>query len=172
MNPYTYCPRCSTPLASVNQGGTPRMSCPRAGCGFVHWDNPIPVVGAVVEHPEGVVLVQSIGWPSSWYGLVTGFLEKGEKPEEGILREVKEETGLEAELGEWIGFYPFRRMNQLIMVYHVRVQGEVVIDQTELADFRIVPLSQLRPWKAATGYALSDWLKTRGFTPEFVELPG
>ena len=56
------------------------------------------MVAAIVEHwpsrdskesPE-IVLVRSNGWPESWFGLVTGFLEKSETPAEGCLREVKE----------------------------------------------------------------------------------
>lgn len=170
MKDYQYCPRCQTTLVEEIRGGHPRKVCPNQSCGFIYWNNPTPVVGAIVEHPEGVVLVQSIGWPKHFFGLVTGFLEFGEIPEEAVLREVKEETGLEATLEDFIGFYPFKRMNQIIMVYHVKASGEVRIDEEELADFRIVPIDKLRPWKAGTGYALADWLSSRGFQPEFIDL--
>ena len=169
-SPYQYCPVCRSPLQEEERGGAPRLVCTSESCDFVYWNNPVPVVGAVVEHPEGVVLVQSIGWPAHFYGLVTGFLEQGEHPEEAVLREVKEETGLEGELGELIGLYPFRRMNQIIMVYHVKTAGTVMIDQEELADFRIVPLDKVRPWNAGTGYALQKWLNAKGFFPELIDL--
>lgn len=170
MTQFTFCPQCASTLNSEERGGAIRQVCPDTSCGFVHWNNPIPVVGAIVEHPDGIVLVQSIGWPSHFYGLVTGFLEFGEVPDEAVLREVKEETGLDGELGDFIGFYPFKRMNQLIMVYHVKASGTVTIDKTELADHSIVPIDKVRPWKAGTGYALMDWLQTKGYHPEFVEL--
>lgn len=170
MRDYQFCPKCKTPLDEQERGGHPRKICPNPSCGFIYWNNPTPVVGAIVEHPDGVVLVQSIGWPSHFFGLITGFLEFGEIPQEAVLREVKEETGLDAELGELIGFYPFKRMNQIIMVYHVTASGEVQIDLEELADYRIVPLDKLRPWKAGTGYALADWLSSKGFEPEFIDL--
>lgn len=170
MKTYQYCPRCQTPMQEEVRSGFPRKVCPNQACGFIFWNNPTPVVGAIVEHPEGVVLVQSNGWPSHFYGLVTGFLEAGEVPEAAVLREVHEEIGLNATIGEFIGFYPFKRMNQIIMVYHVRATGTVQIDQTELADFRIVPLEKLRPWKAGTGYALAEWLSSRGYDPQFIDL--
>jgi hypothetical protein len=48
-----------------------------------------------VEHTDNngdtsVILVQSHGWPTDWFGLVTGFLEEREDPAKGVLREVKE----------------------------------------------------------------------------------
>lgn len=170
MTDYQFCPTCTTALIEEERGGALRKVCTNSTCGFVFWNNPTPVVGAIVEHPDGVVLVQSIGWPSHFYGLVTGFLEFGEVPNEAVLREVKEETGLDAELGEFIGFYSFERMNQLIMVYHVRASGEVTIAKDELADFKIVPLDNLRPWKSSTGYALNDWLVAQGYSPQFLEI--
>lgn len=86
MSAYRYCPCCATALTPATRGDRERLTCP--ACDWVHWDNPTPVVAAVVERNDHVVLVQSIGWPAHFYGLVTGFLEKAESPEEAVLREV------------------------------------------------------------------------------------
>ncbi|MEO0998032.1 MAG: NUDIX domain-containing protein [Pseudomonadota bacterium] len=166
-----FCPHCAAELTDAERGGRTRRVCPAAACGYVNWDNPAPVVAAVAERDGAVFLVRSHGWPESWYGLVTGFLEARETPEDAVLREVREELGLGAELGEYLGVYPFYRMNQLILAWHVKLeQGSVELDSTELAGYRAVPIERLRPWPAATGYALNDFLKRRGFNPEFVEL--
>ena len=133
------------------------------------WNNPTPVVAAVVERNEHVVLVRSIGWPDNWFGLVTGFLEYKEDPAEAIVREVNEELGLSPTAPQLIGVYPFRRMNQVIIAYHVTAHdGLIKLDQTELSAYREVPLAKVRPWRAGTGYALRDFLKTRGFSPDFI----
>ncbi len=160
MSAFTYCPRCATALTEQTHGDRPRAACPADGCGFVHWDNPVPVVAAIVEHPEGVLLVRNKGWPEKWFGLVTGFLEKGESPEEGVLREVEEELGLRAELGDFVGLYPFHQANQLVMAWHVRADGPVMIGD-ELAAYKAVPVAKLRPWPFATGDAVRDWLARR-----------
>jgi NAD+ diphosphatase len=73
---------------------------------------------AIVEHTDGngdtsIILVQSHGWPSEWFGLVTGFLEANENPERGVLREAKEELGLDAKLVSLIGVYDNSRANQV-----------------------------------------------------------
>ncbi|MEN7343205.1 MAG: NUDIX domain-containing protein [Pseudomonadota bacterium] len=163
MSTYRYCPVCAAPLVPQEHGGKTRAACSDARCHFVHWDNPTPVVAAVAERNGCVIQVRSIGWPDGWFGLVTGFLEAGEMPEEAVLREVEEETGLSATMGGYIGMYPFYRMNQLIIAYHVHVsEGDVVLDRTELEDYREVPLDELVPWDSGTGKALRDWLATQG----------
>ncbi|MCI4668055.1 MAG: NUDIX domain-containing protein, partial [Bacteroidia bacterium] len=152
------------------RGGRVRQICPDSSCGWTHWDNPVPVVAAIVERRGKVVLVRNVGWPESWYGLVTGFLEKKESPEEGILREVKEELGLEAETADFVGLYTFYRMNQLIIAYHIRAEeGEIKIDEEEIADYKEIPIEKVKPWPAATGLALNDWLKSKGIEAEFVQ---
>lgn len=155
MKSFTFCPHCGSTLATREVDDQERVACP--DCDFVHYDNPTPVVAAVVEHPQGVVLVRKRTWPSTWFGLVTGFLERGETPQEGVLREVHEELGLHGELGELIGVYDFQRMNEVIIAYHVRVAGEIALG-AELEAHKLVPVEKLRPWPFATGLAVADWL--------------
>ena len=155
-----FCLKCGTALIDREDGGLPRRACPAEGCGFVHYDNPVPVVAAVVELPEGVVLVRSRGWPEGLFGLVTGFLERGEEPHQAVLREVHEELGLEATLVDFIGIYGFERFNQVILAWHVRAEGTPVAGE-ELEAIKVVPVERLKPWPFATGLALRDWLARR-----------
>lgn len=165
-----YCPMCGTPLMTLPLGGRDRLACHDARCGFVHWNNPVPVVAAIVEHDNHVLLVRNVGWPDHWFGLVTGFLESGEMPEEGVMREVEEEIGLQAEFQGYIGMYEFYRSNQLIIAYHVTVDThDVVLDKHELADHKWVSLDTVQPWTAGTGKALRDWLSQRGIERELAD---
>jgi NAD+ diphosphatase len=158
---YQYCPICRKPLVRGEHGGRGRLACPDPGCGFVHWDNPIPVVGAIVERDGRVLLVRNRGWPETWYALVTGFLETGESPREAVLREVREELGIDATLARYIGTYPFEQLNQIIFVYHLLAgEGEIRICREELEGYKAVPIEKLRPWPRGTGPALRDWLET------------
>jgi NAD+ diphosphatase len=165
---FRYCPRCRTELAPGQHGGLERLACP--ACGFVHWRNPVPVVGSIVERAGRIVLVHSIGRPPHWFGLVAGFLETGETPAECALREVKEELGLDATLGAFVGIYPFQRLNQIIFVYHVLAgPGEITLAADELDDYKEIPIERIKPWPQGTGPGLSDWLATRGFHPPTAE---
>jgi protein tyrosine phosphatase (PTP) superfamily phosphohydrolase (DUF442 family) len=166
-NPFQYCPRCTKPLEMAPvDGGPPRQRCPDSACGFVHWDNPVPVVAAIVEHRGQVVLARNRLWGPGMFGLITGFLEKDDPdPATGVLREVEEELGLRGRVEEFVGHYPFERMNQLIIAYHVRAEGEIVLGE-ELAEYKLVAFDQVQPWPAGTGYALRDWLLRRGIAPQ------
>jgi NADH pyrophosphatase NudC (nudix superfamily) len=159
-----FCLRCGAPLVPHEEEGRTRRRCGgrdgAAGCGWVHYGNPTPVVAAIVQQGDEVVLVRNRGWPEGWFGLVTGFLEAGEKPEEGVLRELREELGLEGEIRELVGVYAFTQRNELIVAYHVEARGELVLGD-ELEAFKRVPLAKLRPWPFGTGEAVRDWLMRR-----------
>jgi NADH pyrophosphatase NudC (nudix superfamily) len=153
---YRYCPRCATPLAARGEDG--RLGC---ACGYVHWDNPVPVVAAIVEHEGAVVLARNKSWlDPKMFGLITGFLEKGETPEAAVRREVKEELDLEPLGAALVGLYPFARRNELIIAYHVPARGEIRLNE-ELADYRRIPPEKLRPWDFGTGLAVREWLARR-----------
>jgi ADP-ribose pyrophosphatase YjhB (NUDIX family)/protein tyrosine phosphatase (PTP) superfamily phosphohydrolase (DUF442 family) len=164
--PFKFCPRCAKPLETVEYDGVTRQRCPDKACGFVHWNNPVPVVAAVIEHEEGrVLLARNKLWPEKFFGLVTGFLEKDENPAEGVLREVKEEVGLDGRIEGFVGHYGFHQMNQLIIAFHVKAQGPITLNH-ELAEYKLLPPEKVRPWPSGTGYAMRDWLIARGHQPE------
>ncbi|MGB0211278.1 NUDIX domain-containing protein [Algiphilus sp.] len=154
---FHYCPRCAQPLEDGERGEVMRRVCPDTSCGFVHWDNPTPVVAAIVEHEGEIILAHNRSWPPKWYGLITGFLEASETPEDGVAREVAEELALTAEAVCFVGHYDFPQMNQLIIAYHVLATGEIRLNE-ELDDYKRLPPERVRPWPGGTGRAVADWL--------------
>jgi NAD+ diphosphatase len=171
MPKFHFCPLCAAPLSERTVQGEIRDAC-SASCGFVHYDNPTPVVAAVVEHNGTVVLAHNRTWPQtfkSFYGLITGFLERAESPEQCALREVKEELDLVGRAATLIGVYPFEQMNQVIIAYHVPAQGTITLNH-ELDDFRHLPPAECKTWSGGTGFALRDWLRSRGFEPPMLEI--
>jgi len=155
-----FCLYCGSPLQTAAVAGQTRLRCSAAGCAYVHWDNPIPVVAAIIEMDGAVILARNRAWPEQMFGLISGFLEKGETPEAAILREVREELGLDAATAHFIGYYPFFEMNQLLLAFHVPAQGEIVLNE-ELAAIKRVPVERLKPWTIGTGPAVRDWLASR-----------
>ena len=160
MEPFTFCPRCALPLVEQQHGGKKRPTCPADG--FVHWGNPAPVVGAIVEHRGNVILARGRGWPEKMFALVTGFLEAEETPEAAVLREVKEELSLDAEIVSLIGVYSFDLRNEFIACWHVRARDDQEIQLSdELEAFKAIPPEKLRAWDLGTGLAVRDWLNRR-----------
>ena len=156
---FQFCPRCGKPLEVRSLDGRERQVC-SAQCGYIHYDNPTPVVAALAEREGQVLLVRNRGWPEKWFGLVSGFLERDESPEAGCLRELKEELGLDGQIVSLIGAYGFPERNELIIAYHVRASGPVVVGP-ELEGYKEIDPSRLRPWPFGTGKAVADWLARR-----------
>ena len=160
---YKFCPHCAAPLVlrdAASFGGLLRQACPNEACGFVWWDNPAPVVAALVEYHGAVVLARNQAWAPGAFGLITGFLERDEDPALAVLREVKEELDLDASSADLIGVYPFIRNHEVLIVYHVVADGEISLNE-ELAEYRLIVPEKLKAWDFGTGLAVRDWLARR-----------
>ena len=160
MPGYRFCPRCGSVLVARDTGGASRPACPADSCGFVVWDNPVPVIAAIVEYAGRIVLARNVAWPEKMFGLVTGYLERDEAPAVAEAREVGEELGLRATAVDLVGLYPFARKNQLIIAYHVIADGCIVLNE-ELAEYRLIDPDKLKAWDFGTGPAVRDWLAAR-----------
>jgi NAD+ diphosphatase len=172
---FKFCPQCATALALIEQvedgGPKTRLRCP--ACDFTHWNNPTPVLAAVVECVDRdgrILLARNAAWTHRMFALITGFMEAGETPEAGIAREVTEETNLAVDAVSLIGVWDFQRMNQVIIAYHAAARGEIRLSP-ELAEYKLFAPADVRCWPAGTGYALAEWLRRRGHEPQFIELP-
>jgi NAD+ diphosphatase len=170
-----FCPNCATPLALVSavedSGPKERLRCP--ACGWTHWNNPTPVLAAVIECTDRggqILLARNAAWTARMFALITGFMEAGETPEDGIRREIAEETSLAVDTLSLIGVYDFQRANQVIVAYHAQARGEIVLSP-ELAEYKLFEPAHVRCWPAGTGYAMADWLRSRGHEPKFMEFP-
>lgn len=175
MSEFKFCPRCTAPLVERDVETQVRPDIPRLplvcslDCGFAHYDNPIPIVAVVVEYRGEIVLAHNRAWEKPFYGVITGFVDHGEAPELCAVREVKEELNLDASPASLIGVYSSEPMNQVIIGYHVEAQGEIRLNE-ELDDYKLVPPDQCIAWPTGTGYALCDWLRTRGIDPSMMML--
>ncbi len=158
-----FCQACATPLEWITQvedsGPTERLRCP--ACGHTHWNNPTPVLAAIVEYRGQVLLARNAAWPGKMFALITGFMGAGETPEEGIMREVKEETNLDVSFTKIVGAYDFQRMNQVIIAYHVVADGGEALPP-ELVDYRLYDPPSARAGRQARAMRWRDWLRTRG----------
>ncbi len=174
MSNYKFCPQCAQPLEwlALMEDGGPKERLRCIGCGFTHWNNPTPVLAAVIECADRggqVLLARNTAWPGRRFALITGFMEAGETPEEGIAREIGEETALHVDALALIGVYDFQRMNQIIIAYHAVAHGEVKLSP-ELAEYQLYEPAKLLCWPAGTGFALADWLRSRGHEPKFMDM--
>lgn len=84
-----YCGRCG---AQVERSSEISFVCPE--CGLEQWPRLSPAVMVLVKRGEEALLVHARNFRTRAHGLVAGFVETGETPEQCVVREVWEETGL------------------------------------------------------------------------------
>ena len=98
------CPRCGTPLEHAQRA----VRCPR--CGLEEYANPAPTVSAVIRDEAGrILLARRAHDPGAGlWDLLGGFMDEREEPLAALRRELREETGLEARPGEYLGGIPDR----------------------------------------------------------------
>lgn len=165
---FRYCPQCANELSGWLHERRQRLRC--EACRWVHWNNPTPVVAAIIEYEGQVILARNAAWPPKMFALITGFLEADETPIEGIAREVKEETDLNADRIDLIGVYDFQRRNELLVAYAVQASGQIRLSE-ELAEYRLVEPARLRPWRQGTGPAMAQWMQDRNLPFEWADSP-
>ncbi|MCP4541767.1 MAG: NUDIX domain-containing protein [Chloroflexi bacterium] len=114
-----------------------------------------PKVGAdaAIFNPDGEILLMERADGSGWC-LPCGWVEPNEKPKETVVREVREETGLEVEVKQLVGV--FTRMpsaqngpHTMIAVVHMCeiVGGELTLSH-EGSALRYWPIDKVQDWHA------------------------
>jgi len=98
---YKYCPFCKEKLINKKEF----YSCPK--CKKTIYKDFAYIGVGMVFVKDGKVLLSKRGMEprKGIYDIIGGFLNEDEHPEHGILREVKEETGLKVKIEKMLGIY-------------------------------------------------------------------
>jgi len=134
LDGWTLCPRCGNQL--THSGDV--VGC--AACGFFLYAHSAVTASALPEDDRGWVLLARRSHEPfrGLWDLVGGFLAEGEHPVDGLLREVREETGVELEpgrlLGIWMGDYGGR--STLNLIWLGRLQDGELQAADDVAELR------------------------------------
>jgi len=156
-----FCPECGSKLSSKVIDGASRVICENSDCGFVHWNNPTPVVAALVKFNDKYIIAQNALWPKGVFSGITGYLEQGETPEHAVVREVKEELNLEGKIHRFLGHFDFKEKNQLIIAYEIHATGQLQINH-ELAEIKQLSAKELLEYDFHPLYITEGIIKVWG----------
>lgn len=105
-------------------------------------------VDAVIPYQGGIVLIKRKNEPyKGYYALPGGIVEYGESVESAVVREVREETGLECEVVRLVGVYsdPDRdpRGHYVSVCFLLRVAGGKLRASSDAEEVKVFKLSEL-----------------------------
>lgn len=130
---HRFCSSCGQ-STRIAKGGWQR-DCP--ACGAQHFPRVDPVAIMLVEHEGSLLLARQPRYPPRTYSALAGFIEPGESIEEGVAREVWEETGVRVRDVRYLASQPWPFPSQLMIGCHALAEGrELTVDYTELEDAR------------------------------------
>ena len=139
-------------------GDRQREQCP--ACGFIAWRNPAPVAMAVIAHEQQLVLIRRRDAPlADYWAPPAGYVETGESVPEAVIREAREECGLEIALDELAGVYSQADVEVLIVAYRAHSTGGCLVAGDDASEVGLFAPGCLptQPIPAA-GSATDRWL--------------
>lgn len=115
---------------------------------FKPYRNPLPAVDIIIEYQGGLVLIERKN-PPLGMALPGGFIEYGERVEEAVLREAKEETNLDVEIKYFLGYFsdPDRdpRFHTLSLVFVAEGKG-VLMGRDDARSAKVFKAEEI-PWE-------------------------
>ena len=124
-----YCGVCGAPMAMHTLIS---KRCTR--CGDEVWPQVSPAVIVLISKGEKMLLVHARNFRSNFYGLVAGFVETGETLEDAVMREVKEETGLDISNLQYFSSQPWPYPCGLMVGFTASYAGgEIRLQDEELS---------------------------------------
>ena len=136
-------------------------------CGYVAYENPKVVVGAVVAHEGQVLLCRRAIQPRlGFWTLPAGYLELQETVEEGARREAHEEAEARIVLDGVLAVYSISRIGQVQVIFRAGFDGPARFAAGEESlEVRLFAWDDI-PWDAvafpSVRWALEDWRRTAG----------
>ena len=156
MQKKSFCHFCGNPLIDKFEDGRTRLFCET--CQMPIYENPVPATCLVViDDQENVLLVKrSVEPKKGFWCLPGGFIEIDEAPDQGALRELKEETGLTGKIELLLGVtsnYSPQYYSVLMVGYLIKQFSGKLIAGDDAMDAAYFPYSDL-PEIAFTSHQL------------------
>lgn len=130
--------------AAAAEPGELALRC--TGCGQLLFPRISPAILAVVVKDGKLLLARNAANKQGFWSLIAGFMEPGERFEDCVRREVREEVGIEVRVDGYLGSQPWPFPDQLMIGFSASwVSGELQPDGIEIAEAGWFAADQLPP---------------------------
>jgi NAD+ diphosphatase len=165
---HRHCGVCGAPTAASHAGHC--LVCTDPSCAEEYFPRIDPAIIVLVSDGERALLGRQSSWPPKRYSTIAGFLEPGESLEDAVVREVAEETGVQATQVRYHSSQPWPFPSSLMVGFEARAApGSEVRIGGELEDARWFTREQVRsgevlapPTRSLSWRLIETWLKGSG----------
>jgi NAD+ diphosphatase len=155
---HRFCGRCATPTERL--AAERCMKCP--ACGFLGYPRIAPAVIVLVRRGPEALLARGARFPVPFYSTLAGFVEVGESLEETLVREVREEVGIEVTAPRYFGSQSWPFPHSLMVGFFAEwAAGDLRADGKEILDarwFRADDLPAIPPRLSIARLLIDAWI--------------
>lgn len=150
LSQFSYCPKCGSTRFEVHNEKSKQC----ADCGFVYYFNPSSATVALIFNERDELLVCRRGKEPAkgTLDLPGGFIDTFETAEEGVAREVKEETGLDVVHADYLFSLPNIYVYSGFPVHTLDMFFRCTVADTrhframdDAADLFFIPIAEINP---------------------------
>lgn len=139
---HRFCGRCGTPTHT--RTGERAKEC--GNCGYIAYPRVSPAMMALVTRGREILLARSHRFPPGLYSALAGFVEAGETIEDCVVREVREEVGVEVTSLRYFASQSWSFPHSLMIAFTAEYAGgEIRCDDSEIAEARWFDAAELPP---------------------------
>lgn len=151
-----YCGRCGN--ETISKHNEHSKLCPN--CNYAIYPKISPAIIVAITKGDKILLAKNALNKANFYSVLAGFVEPGENLEECVVREVKEEAGIDVKNIKYFGSQPWPFPDSLMVGFTAEYAGgELVLDKNELSDAGWFSVDELPPipGKISVAYKLINW---------------
>jgi NAD+ diphosphatase len=137
-----FCSRCGSPTVATEAGHV--MICSNPECKHQFFPRSDPATIMLVHRPGFCLLGRQPSWPEDIYSTLAGFVEAGESAEQAVVREVKEESGIEIRNLRYFSTQPWPFPQSLMLGFFAEAVTTDIVVGSELADVRWFSVEEAR----------------------------
>ena len=168
---HRYCGKCGAPNQAIHTGHV--MECSNDSCKYHAFPRLDPAVIVLITDGESILLGRQAKFPPGRYSTIAGFVEWAESIEEAVVREVREETGVQVDGVQYHSSQPWPFPSSLMLGFIAQaVTKEITLHDNELEDARWFSraditngILHLPPVQSISYRLIESWYNTAATTP-------
>lgn len=143
---HLFCGLCGSPTKKLNHFHDQFVKeC--IECNHLFYPRISPCIITLITNGNSILLARSPHFPKGVYSLIAGFIEPGETAEEAVVREVKEEVGVNVDTIEYCSNQAWPFPHSLMIGFRAKfTSGEIVIDNREIIDAKWFTKDAMPVW--------------------------